>query len=136
MQNSLATDMDDDLEAICDLIFEMACDVNKACFYLADSSVEKQYQACMAFEMNKAKLNYHSETHRAAVQGLPPKDVRADFVLNPVARTNSRRTSSSRSSTRTTLRPTRTRLASSCSTTRSTPRSTPRRCSRSSGSDW
>ena len=76
--------MDDELEAICDLIFEMACDVNEACFYLADSSVEKQYQACMAYEMNKAKLNYHSETTiELLYKDFPLKDVRADFVLNP-----------------------------------------------------
>ena len=76
--------MDLNLEAVCDLIFKMACDVNKACFYLADSSVEKQYQACMAYEMNKAKLKYHSETTiELLYKNFPLKDVRADFLLNP-----------------------------------------------------
>ena len=76
--------VDSTLEDIADLIFEMACDVNTACFYLADSSVEKQYQACMAFEMNKANLNYHSETTiELLYKDFPLKDVRADFVLHP-----------------------------------------------------
>jgi GxxExxY protein len=77
--------MDKDLEAICDLIFQMACDVNKTCFYFAaESSIEKIYQQCFAYELNKAKLKYHSEvTIEVMYKSFPLKDLRADFVLHP-----------------------------------------------------
>jgi GxxExxY protein len=77
--------MDKNLEAICDLIYEMACDVNEVCFYFAaESSIEKIYQGCFAYELNQAKLKYHSEvTIEVLYKSYPFKDLRADFVLHP-----------------------------------------------------
>ncbi len=77
--------MNQDLEDICDLIFKMACDVNKTCFYFAaESSIEKIYQQCFAYELNQAKLKYHSEvTIEVLYKSFPLKDLRADFVLHP-----------------------------------------------------
>ena len=80
----LAHIMDSDLEAICDLIFEKACEVNEACFYLAPSQMEKNYQAIMAYELSNAEIIYHSEvTIELLYKGFPLQDARADFVIHP-----------------------------------------------------
>ena len=75
--------MNVDLEAICDLIFEKACEVNEACFYLAPSQIEKNYQAVMAYELSNSKIRYHSEvTIELLYKGFPLQDARADFVIH------------------------------------------------------
>lgn len=75
--------MDSNLEAICDFIFEKACEVNEACFYLAPSQMEKNYQAIMAYELSNAEINYHSEvTIELLYKGFPIQDARADFVIH------------------------------------------------------
>ena len=73
-----------DLEKVCDLIFEMACEVNEELHYQYHSSMEEQYQSALSSELKRKRFVYHSETViELHYKGFPVKETEADYVLLP-----------------------------------------------------
>ena len=76
--------MDANLEATCDALYEMACDVNDALDYQYHASMEEQYQSAYSYELKKKKYVFHSETViQLLYKEFPLRETEADYFLLP-----------------------------------------------------
>ena len=76
--------MDPNLEKVCDLIFDLACEVNEELHYLYHGSMEEHYQSALSSELKRKRFVYHSETViELHYKGFPIKEAEADYVILP-----------------------------------------------------
>ena len=76
--------MDANLEATCDALYEMACEVNDALYYQYHASMEEQYQSAYSYELKKKKYVFHSETViQLLYKEFPVRETEADYFLLP-----------------------------------------------------
>ena len=73
--------MDANLEATCDALYKMACDVNDALYYQYHASMEEQYQSAYSYELKKKKYVFHSETViQLLYKEFPLRETEADYL--------------------------------------------------------
>ena len=76
--------MDANLEATCDALYGMACDVNDALYYQYHASMEEQYQSAYSYELKNKKYVFHSETViQLLYKEFPLRETEADYFLLP-----------------------------------------------------
>ena len=76
--------MDPKLEATCDALYKMACEVNELLHYQYHASMEEQYQSAYSYELKKKKYMVHSETViQLLYKDFPVREAEADYFLLP-----------------------------------------------------
>ncbi|MBF15021.1 MAG: hypothetical protein CMA97_05870 [Euryarchaeota archaeon] len=76
--------MDANLEATCDALYWIACEVNEALYHQYHKSMEEQYQSALSYELKKKKYVFHSETViQLLYKDFPVKESEVDYFLLP-----------------------------------------------------